>query len=377
MVVGAQQAGLATDTFGGEASLGAQGQRQIRRERRTRRLRGNAAFTNFDALLGLNRQLSGNNRINSLAAAAGQGELSLDDRAQQSLSQFFNPQVSGQQQQQIEALAKRAGSQGLAGGAVRGQLGDLATRFVAGNRAQAFGDVQNIINTRVGDIQQQVNPFISQIGALSGAGAQQALGASGGTTGDFLGFARSGLQALSAVGLGADALAGIAGRQGVEFGSEGLTGAGDISQAFQQFLNPGTQAFGQFLSQENPNLLPIGKTRGRFFGRNAEVASRNAARGLNRIGAGQQLAGRVGQISQNLSQEALAFSAEGFAGISQLNAGGSSVGAASRLANADFSQFQGLTGALGFGTRTQAGRAGATSGTQFLAGNALFSQVFG
>ena len=235
------------------STLNTRQNRQIQREQRGRRVRGEQSFSNLDAVLGLNRQITGNQRVQDLGARAGQEDISLDQQGQDTLNQFFNPTLAAGQQQSIESLAKRASAQGLRGGAVSGQLGDLANRFIATNRANAFQGVQDIFRSRFAQIQEQTNPFLQQVGALGrnitdfseqeGIGhvtAQQGFLASGGTTGEFTNFARPGLKALSALGLGGDALTAIARKQGVSFSGRGLTGESGIGDAFLQFLQPGT-----------------------------------------------------------------------------------------------------------------------------------------
>lgn len=387
---------LGANTFGaGASTLSNAGQKTIRDQEAARSQQGLSGFTNFDGLLGAKRGLSGaagtGNR--SLADIAGQQDITVDEQARKDLTQFFNPTVSGVQQQSIESLAKRASAQGLQGGAVRGQLGDLATQFIAGNRARAFQGVQDVVGSRLNQIGSDINPFLQQVGLLrsglgeGGIGIPQVLRASGGTSGDFNSFARVGLKALSAVGLGADALAGIAQRQGVAFDNAGLTGAGDVSQAFEQFLSPDTAAFEQFRENHGETTLRGQGTASQFSagrrlgaGGIARVGTggRNRARANQRVGAGEQLAGRVGEITQALGSQAASLSAEGTIAVGQFNRSGD-IGAARQLAGLDLSRFGGLQKALGLGqgVRTAQGTAGATSGLQFLAGNNLFSSVFG
>jgi len=379
--------GLGSKTFGiGVAGLDEADQNQIAREEQQRSERGSPGFTNFDSILGLQRQLSGNNSLRnqdgslrSLADVAGQQDISLSGGQREAFSQFFSPTVSGVQQQSLEALAKRAAAQGLGGGAVRGQLGDLATQFVAGNRARAFGAVTDAIGARLDDVESASSPFLQQVGIMRQGLARGAttdiLRASGGTSGDFGRFARTGLRALSAIGLGADALAGIADRQGAQFDRAGLTGRGDVSQAFQQFLDPGTQGLGGFLSQQG---LQVQRDSRGFFSSGKAVGGRNLARASQRVGAGEQLAGIVGQTLQQLGGEAAEFTASGTLGIQEFTRSGS-IASARNLAGLDFSKFSGLQKALGIGqgVRTQQGQAGALSGTQFIAGNPLFKTVFG
>lgn len=379
---------LARGATGGVGSLGEADRNVIQRQEASRQSRGGPGFTNFGALLGTVRSPTGRTISTdasqrgrggaSLAKIAGQRDTLLGQSQRDTLEQFFSPRVNAQQQKAIEALAKRASAQGLRGNAVRGQLGDVATQFIAGNRANAFGGVQQIVGQRLGEIQGQVLPFLQQVGRLRNSGTADVLRAGGGTTGDFLDFASKGLGALSAVGLGADALAGIAQQQGLNFSGEGLTGSGDISQAFRQFLAPGTQAFGRSLSQQGVGVQRgnSGFFRGRTF--RTGIGGRNLARASQRIGAGEQLAGRVGEIVQGFGQEAATLSALGTVSVNSFTQTGD-FGAAKRLAGLDFSQFSNITQTLGIGRgqRQGQGEAGQLSGTQFLAGNPLFASVFG
>ena len=345
---------------------------------------GGRSFSNIDAILGTQRGAFGlssqtlrgpGDKLRSLADIAGQGDTTLSDDDRNTLTSFFDPTVNKQQERQLTGLAKRATSQGLFGKAIGGQLKNLHSRFVAGNRAQAFGGVQDIIGARLNQLQEETDPFLRLVGNLRSGSQFDVLTAGGITTGEFKQFAGTALRGLSAVGLGADALAGIARGQGLAFDQAGLTGAGDVSQAFQQFLKPGTQAFGQFL--QNQGVQVRRNQQGQFFG--SAPGGLNTARAQNRLGAAEHLAGRVGQFVQGVGSEATALSALGQVSINAFTLTGDQ-GAANRLASADFSQFSGLTRALGLGqgTRTAQGRAGATSGTSFLAGNnPLFNTVFG
>lgn len=382
---------LARGATGGIGSLSEAEQNIIRQQETARQQQGAGGFTAFSSLLGTVRSPTGRliqggqpGQAN-LADIAGQQDIRLDQGQSDILQQFFSPRVNESQQSFIEALAKRASAQGLAGGAVRGRLGEVATQFIAGNRAEAFGGVQEIVGRRLGQIQGAAIPFLQQIGGLRSnlqaggvTGLSRVLRAAGGTSGDFTQFAQTGLRALSAVGLGADALAGIARQQGLSFSGEGLTGAGDISQAFQQFLDPGTQAFGAALSQQGVGVQrgPGGFFRGRTRG--VGIGGRNIGRANQRVGAGEQLAGRIGEITQGFASEAATLSALGTASISQFAQTGDR-GAAQRLAGLDFSRFRNITQSLGIGQglRQGQGQAGALGGTQFLAGNPLFRTVFG
>lgn len=336
-------------------------------------------FSDLDSILGSYSAITGS-RTNlsvggGLLSRAGQQDVLLSDEQRNAFSQFFSPTITAEQQGTIESLAKRAAGQGLQGGAVRGQLGDIATGYLAGNRAAAYQTVQDVTTSRVNAIQQDLFPFLQQVGLLRHGNAGDVVRASGATSGDYQDFARTGLQALSSLGFGADALAGVARRQGVAYGPEGLTGAADIGEAFAQFLAPGAE-------QAQPVLAGLRRAGRAGFAGGAQQYARafqgvqTRARASNRVGAGEQLAARLQESFSDLTSQAAELSSLGAAAQVYNRVGG--IGAARQLAGLDFSRYEGLSRALGIGqgSRTSRGASGNFRGI-FTAGNPLFRQVFG
>ena len=358
---------------------------QSRNRRRTiqgRQLsqRQGGGFQDIDGILGI----TGRRGLGNLSAPgstagglAGQQDITIGEEDRNAIQQFFRPSVTGDQQARIEALAKRAAAQGLSGGAPRGQFGDLATRFLAQNRSQAFGRVQEVIAGRVGQIRNDITPFLQQIGTLANpenfslSGANRA---SGTTSEQFRAFATPALRALSGIGFGGDAIAGLAQRAGLTLDGQGTTGANDIGDSFARYLSP-TDDVAQHGIDAIRRVGSGGFLGGQRQRSIAFAGQRSQARGLERIAAGQTLAGRVGDVFTRLNREATEFSTLGAASNAFAQTG--DIGAARKLAGLDFSRFEGIAERLGIGQGVRSG--GSQAGflnRAGLSGN-LFNTVFG
>ncbi|MEE8522187.1 MAG: hypothetical protein V3S83_12575 [Gemmatimonadota bacterium] len=361
------------------------GQAQLSRQLQ----RGDPGFTDFDALLGGGRLFGGGNFAPGGGRTAGDiaGQRrpeGLTEGQQRTLDQFLSPSLQGEQQATLERLARRASGQGLIGGAVQGQIQDLAGGFLASNRAQAFGQVSNIVGSRLGQLEGQVQPFLQQAlglsdqfqGGINAQSLRSILGASGQTAEQFEDFAQPALDALNAFGLGGDAIAGVAQRQGATLQPGGQSGAAGIGDAFVDFLNP--EIGGSRISIAQQLGIPV-SNRPRGFGRRAGVGFRNISRAGSRAGAAEFLAGEVG--SRLTRARGSAIELETLGGAAQAFTRGDP-GAAQELVGADVSQFGELFQTLGLTqgqeqTGTARDRGGFVRGRFLPGGSNLFRTVFG
>jgi hypothetical protein len=378
-------------------------QRRLAQGRRLAQLQG-GTFGDLDDIIGFeggaisgtrgNASVFRNGRLATAAELAGQQDQLIGGDDRTAIEQFFNPSLLAGQQKRLEALAKRAAAQGLSGGAPSGQLQDLGSRFLATNRAGAFGRVRDIINLRLQQTRNDVTPFFQQFGALNRpapGGVQQLQSelagrgpggfsltavneASGLTQHQFRNFASVGLRALSGIGFGGDAIAGLARRQGVNIDQTGTTGAHDIGDAFSRFLKP-TDDFARPGLDAINRATPLGIKGGIDQFNAGFTLHRRSAKGAERLIAGKHLAGRIGEVFQRLNTEAHEFSTLGAAANSFQQFGGQ--GAANRLANLDFSRFQGIAERFGIGQGVRSGGSQAGFFNQAGSSGNLFRTVFG
>jgi len=354
--------------------------------------RQGGTFTDIGSILGvdLNRRLGNvtardGSRLRSAGEIAGQTDITLSEKDRSAVEQFFSPRVTEDQQARLASLAKKSAAQGLIGGAPSSQIEDFTTQFLASNRAQSFGRTRDVISARLGQVKEETSPFLQQIQTLRGLSSQPTTNvvdpfftvptlsgvnrASGVTSEQFQDFADPALQALSAVGLGGDAIAGLAQRSGVIVGQGGTTGSADVGQFFSSFLAPeglgAEPAVRAFQRAGTAGIAGGSSQRTRAF---AGVIGQS--RGLERLAAGQRLASRVGGVVSELNREATEFGTLGAAASTFAQTG--DIGAARRLANIDFSEFEGLTTRLGLGRGVRS----SGGARQFLQGAGLQGNLF-
>lgn len=347
---------------------------------------GGAVFSDLDSLLGIGRfgtrGISNIHTRRTAGGIAGQGSaVQLSEDETRAAAQFASPTFTEAQSSQLSALAARAAGQGLIGGAPSAQIEDLASLFAGQNRAEAFRVLSPAVERGVNTVGGQVSPFLQQAGgiisALSGAGrvtgqnAREILGASGQSTAEFQQFANPALRALSALGLGGDAIAAVAERQGASVRPGGVSGARDVGDAFLDFLAPGFQGGRQQLLQRT------GATERGQVGRSAGFQL--VARTQNRAGAAEFLSGQVQDRFGRIRAQAEEFGALGSAAQAFSLGGEGARAGLRRLGRQDLSRFDDLFRSLGVLPQNEgvARRPRGFLPGRFLPGNSLFRTIGG
>lgn len=267
-------------------------------------------------------------RVRTAADLAGQNLTGLSTQQQSSVQQFLDPTLSAEQDNTVQRIARTAVGQGLFGGRVKGAVDDVQTRFLAQSRANAFGDVANLVSGQLGQIEQRVGGFVG--GSL---GLQRAAD----TQGNFNSTARDALGALSSVGLGAEAVTSAARARGITIASPAAdTGAGE---AFLQFLSPRVDGTG--VRAGVAGRFDITAGGGTLF---QQRLRQNRISQIRNV-ASQQLFGAISERLGALQSGAAELGGIG-AGISALSRGG--LQQARQVAGADVSGIRSLLSGLGF-----------------------------
>lgn len=309
-----------------------------------------------------------------IAARFAQGvpQQELSEEQQAGIEQFFNPSVTDEQQQALRRFATISAGQGILGGAVGAQLSDAAARFTGANRAASFGTVAPLLQRGFNQLQQEISPFLSQLGGFQSLAefgqTTPFLLASGQNANQFSGFLNPALRALQAFGLGGDALAGLAERGNVRVGAGGTTGNDLIAQAFADFAAPGTSGIESFVRQQAGGRAGVSPQAFR--------ARQRAFLAGSRLGAAEQLGGAVQSRFADVQRSVAEF--EGARQAAGVFEGSGTLEGARRLASLDTSQFDPLLRQLGVQPRRFSNVRPTLSGQgQFVPADQLFRNVIG
>ncbi len=198
--------------------------------------------------------------VGRTGALGGLNELAGEDDLSQ-IQQLLSPTLSGGQQNRITRFAKLAQGRGFQGRGLNARINALNTGFLAQNRAGGLTRAAELAQGRLGQVQEAVNPFFQVQEGITG-NLESFLQSGQGS--DLLGINFEGtggaLQALSAVGLGADAFAGIGQATGNFLGRPGNQVVGS---AISQFLDPASLAFNPGFAQ-SIGQQQIGGPQGRL-----------------------------------------------------------------------------------------------------------------
>ncbi|MCI0354817.1 MAG: hypothetical protein L0099_07250 [Acidobacteria bacterium] len=280
-----------------------------------------------------------------------------------SVRQFLDPTLQGEQVDLLEGIRRRSAGQGIFGGAVEGLQGDLTTRFLARNRAEAFNPAVAAVTERLGQLRSTVSPFVQQGGALTQLlGRGSSLGVASGDRGA---FAEPLLRALGALGLGRAGALGVASASGRTLRS-GQLGEDEvnIAAATSEFLSPSLTPEG---------LASLRRSRAALGGRGANRSQvlGGLERGLRGEQRGAAASFLTGELGSRLSEfESGAQFLQGQTLPLAFLAGQNDLGTARQILGIDTSQ-------LGQAFQALLGRQGPTGGGTPGAGGGLLEKIRG
>lgn len=307
-------------------------------------------------------------RVMSAGEIAGQrnpwDSVSAEDR--QTVSNFFSPALDTRGQQVVKDIGTYAAAAGLYGNAVRSRVEDAAVVETARSRAGSAGRTSEILRQFAQNAGNQSANFLQSVGIMRNTlGTAMALYPSAGDR--FEPFAQEALDALNAVGLGGEGIAGLARARGVHVRGEGTQGVDAYGEAYAEYLNPRnvsgyqeTHGGAAYRKYRNIGLNLVGKAE-------------------NRIGAGEMLAGEVGRRVQGMQSAANELGALAGADLSVMGLSGD-VASARRFIERDYSKYQNAFTTpfgLSFLGRDVNPNAAKPRAGGFLPGNAMFASLFG